>query len=103
MDKVTMEVDESLVASEDARRNSPEGAVVTLTTRDGRRLRRELGTATGMPANPVSDLRLFAKFMGCAGRVLDEAAAEALLGRLRTCAPATPARALLPAIAQQAA
>jgi len=99
MAKVTMEVNESLLGGEIGRRNAPEGAIVTLTTRDGRRLQRVLGAATGMPANPASDERLFVKFRGCARSVLDEATAETLLGRLRSLAPGLPARALLPAIA----
>ena len=61
MAKVTMRRDDTL-ASDDA----PEGARVTITTRDGRTHAGTLGQPTGMPSRPLADARLREKFERCA-------------------------------------
>ncbi|MCZ0734430.1 MmgE/PrpD family protein, partial [Phreatobacter sp. AB_2022a] len=61
----------------------PEAAVVTIDTHDGRRLTQAVPAATGMPANPMPDKMLDAKFRANATPAIGRAAAEALLGRLR--------------------
>ena len=60
----------------------PEGALVTLTTRDGRRFERLGDYARGMKQRPLSQAELDGKFLDCAGAVpgLD---AATLLARLR--------------------
>lgn len=83
MEKVTMAVDPALVASEDDRRDRPEASIVTFTTIDGRKLVRRIDAATGMPANPMPDAMLDAKFRQCAQAVLPPRDADALLSRLR--------------------
>lgn len=60
-----------------------EGAIVTVTTRDGRRFRQERRVATGMASRPMSAAAADAKFRDCAGRVLDLGAVEDLLARLK--------------------
>lgn len=61
----------------------PEAAIVTIDTHDGRHLRQAVPAATGMPANPMPDETLDAKFRANAAPAIGRAAAEALLGRLR--------------------
>lgn len=83
MAKVSMAVDPALVATPEDRRDRPEASIVAIAMEDGRRLVRRIDAATGMPANPMPDAVLDAKFRRCAGTVLSPADAEALLARLR--------------------
>jgi 2-methylcitrate dehydratase PrpD len=68
--------------SEEARRY-PEGAFVTVETRDGRSWTRFNGFARGTRARPLSNDEIGRKFMSCVEPVLGGPAAEALLTRLR--------------------
>ncbi|KAB2850659.1 MAG: MmgE/PrpD family protein, partial [Hyphomicrobiaceae bacterium] len=62
---------------------APEGARVTIRTRDGRELSAYLGKPSGMPGNPLSDADLRRKFLRCAAiGGVDGAAASRLLERL---------------------
>lgn len=62
---------------------APEGARVTIRTRDGREVSDYLGQPSGMPGNPLSEADLHRKFRRCAAiGGLDEAAAARLLERL---------------------
>ena len=60
MAKITMIRDDALHS--DA---APEGAKLTIRTRDGRSISGYLGVPKGMPANPTSDEELFEKFRRC--------------------------------------
>ena len=82
MRKVTMTRNDALLATESDRRDHPEGAIVHVMLRDGRRLTRNNGAATGMPIKPMPAARLHEKFMSCTAALLTEAAADALLRRL---------------------
>lgn len=74
-ERVTVELDDAL---------DPETfhTEVTIETTDGRRLEQTVVYPPGRPENPVTDETVSAKFLDCAGRVLDEPAAEALWERL---------------------
>ncbi|MGH9208490.1 MAG: MmgE/PrpD family protein [Acidimicrobiales bacterium] len=80
--KVSMTRSETLFASGQDKRDFPEGASVTVTTRDGRRISRRKGAATGMPTNPMSEQRLREKFHACASWTLSSGDVQSLLGRL---------------------
>lgn len=82
MRRVSMRGVETLSESEEQRRDYPEGAIVTITLRDGTRMCRQLGAATGMPVNPMSQSRLREKFLACASRVLTCRNAQSLYERL---------------------
>lgn len=71
----------------------PEGALVTLTTSDGRRFETLADYARGMKQRPLSQAELDGKFLDCAGAVpgLDTAA---LLARLREVDELTSVRGL---------
>jgi 2-methylcitrate dehydratase PrpD len=83
MAKVSMAIDPALAATPADRRDRPEASIVTITTSDGRRFVRRIDAATGMPANPMPDSMLDAKFRQCARAALPAGAAEALRDRLR--------------------
>lgn len=83
MEKVRMIRNDALEATEEGRRQNPEGARVTLTLHDGRALKSYNGAATGMPSRPMPDEALDAKFLACATMVLAPTAARALLAKLR--------------------
>jgi 2-methylcitrate dehydratase PrpD len=68
--------------SENARR-FPEGAHVTVTTRDGKRFEHFNGFARGTTARPLSDDEIAGKFMSCAPGPLGQAGASKLLQQLR--------------------
>ena len=55
---------------------------VTIETTDGRRLTETVVHPPGRPENPVAEATVYAKFLDCTTRVLDDAAAEALWERL---------------------
>ncbi|MEW6266987.1 MAG: MmgE/PrpD family protein [Thermodesulfobacteriota bacterium] len=101
MAKVEMEASETLVASESARKDYPEAALVTIFTRDGRKFEKFNGAATGMPVNPMSDRRLEEKFLACAGLNLDQARARGLLDRIREVETLESASGLFPAWKEQ--
>ena len=61
MAKVAMRRDDSLSGNPAA----PEGARVTITTKDGRAFSGLLAEPTGMPGNPMSDAQLEKKFLYC--------------------------------------
>lgn len=82
MGKVEMVRSDALTESAAERRNHLEGAAVTVFTRDKRRLRVCKGAATGMPANPIPDERLFAKFRRCSSIALPTDEVDRLLERL---------------------
>ena len=83
MSRVRMTQSDELEATEDGRRDNPEGARVTMRLKDGRTLERYNSAATGMPQKPMSDAALDAKFLACAGTALRLSAAEQLLHSLR--------------------
>lgn len=84
MAKVSMAVDPALAAGERDRRERPEACVVTAVLADGRRLARRVDAALGMPADPMPDAAIDAKFLSCAAASgVDPPAAAALLARLR--------------------
>jgi 2-methylcitrate dehydratase PrpD len=56
---------------------------VTITLRDGRRLRRRVSHAKGQPQNPLTDAELTAKFRDCAARALPPERVEAVLAAVR--------------------
>ena len=60
MAKITMVRDDALHTEA-----APEGAKLTIRTRDGRTISGYLGVPKGMPANPTSDRELAEKFRGC--------------------------------------
>jgi 2-methylcitrate dehydratase PrpD len=62
----------------------PEGAHVTVTTRDGRTFEHLNGFARGTTARPLSDAEIVSKFMSCASAPLGEQGARALLGKLQS-------------------
>ncbi len=61
---------------------APEGAEVTLTLHDGDRFRCFIPKAAGSADYPLSDEALERKFLRCAGRVMDPAAARRLVSAL---------------------
>src|SRR5947209_6494214 len=58
-------------------------AIVSITCRDGRKLRRAANGARGYPANPASEDELKTKFMTCAQKAVSPDAAETLYRQLR--------------------
>ena len=60
----------------------PEGAHVTVTTRDGRSFEHFNGFARGTAARPLSEAEIAEKFMTCASGAIGKSDAERLLGRL---------------------
>jgi 2-methylcitrate dehydratase PrpD len=62
---------------------APEGAEVTIETAEGDRRSRFRAFARGTARDPLAPDEVEGKFMACATRVLDDIAAETLLGRLR--------------------
>ncbi len=80
MQRVDMTIDPGCDAAFPGRRS----AVVEIETTDGRRLRHHQPTRKGDPEDPLSDRELAGKFMELVVPVTGEAAAEALLGALRT-------------------
>lgn len=79
--------------SENARR-FPEGAHVTVTTRDGKAFEHFNGFARGTTARPLSDDEIAQKFMSCASGPLGDAAAGRMLERLRALESLPSVRAL---------
>lgn len=75
-------------------RRYPEGAHVTLTTRDGRTFEHFNGFARGTTARPLSDDQIAGKFMSCASAPIGEQRAGALLARLRSLETLPSARSL---------
>jgi 2-methylcitrate dehydratase PrpD len=62
----------------------PEGAHVTVTTRDGRSYEHFNGFGRGTTAKPLSDEEIAGKFMSCATEPLGEQGARVLLGKVRS-------------------
>jgi 2-methylcitrate dehydratase PrpD len=62
----------------------PEGAHVTVITRDGRKFEHVNGFARGTTARPLSDPEIVGKFMSCASAPLGEQGARVLLGKLQS-------------------
>jgi 2-methylcitrate dehydratase PrpD len=79
IERTTVHQDEELYAK--AENSMPGG--VTVRTRDGRELTREVLYPKGNPANPMSDGELKAKFMDMAERVLGHDQADELYERAR--------------------
>ena len=79
MSRVTMRVDPSL----DNEAPPLTQARVSIRLRDGRTLTRGGNGARGYPERPASDADLNAKFLACAGRVLDADAAARALAAIR--------------------
>ncbi|MGH7213022.1 MAG: hypothetical protein ACREF1_16365, partial [Acetobacteraceae bacterium] len=73
----------------------PEGAFVTLLTRDGRTIEQFSGAARGTSTVPLDDAEIEAKFTDCAGSIIGPHQAETLLGRLHDVAALSSARDLL--------
>lgn len=71
---------------------APEGARVTIETKDGHAVTAYLAQPTGMPGNPMSDQRLYVKFRRClkAGGVPEQQAEELLQHLLSIETAATP-------------
>jgi 2-methylcitrate dehydratase PrpD len=84
MRKVTMASCEDLAATEDARRNYPEGAIITILNDEGDSVRKYNGAATGLPVKPMADDLLDGKFFSCAQTGLSPSAAAELLARIRS-------------------
>lgn len=78
MNCVTMIGRESVASLGFNEQDHPEGAVVTVVTRDGRRLCRSKGAATGMPTNPATTKQLLTKFMKCTAH-LDRLTTDSLV------------------------
>ena len=83
MAKVTLSADEALLARVEDPVSAPEAAEVTLHLRDGRSFSRLNPMASGMPAKPLTDAALDAKFLSNTTPCMGEASAQALLERLR--------------------
>jgi 2-methylcitrate dehydratase PrpD len=62
----------------------PEGAHVTVKTRDGRSFEHFNGMARGTTARPLTDVEIAGKFMDCASGAIGSSEASQLIGRLRT-------------------
>lgn len=75
-------------------RSFPEGAHVTVTTRDGKRFEHFNGFARGTTARPLSDDEIARKFMSCGAGPLGQDAAGVLLDRLRGLESLSSVRAL---------
>lgn len=82
MTKVEMMPCEALLRSDEDPRDHLEAASATLHIADRRTVRTHVPAASGMPTNPVSDVRLREKFRTCAARPLGGGGAEALLRRI---------------------
>ena len=67
----------------EATTSGPEAALVSITTVDGRKIKRFVGWARGTAARPLDAQELDAKFMVCAGRMLPVQAARMLLATLK--------------------
>ena len=72
----------------------PEGAHVTVTTRDGRSYEHFNGFARGTTAKPLSDEEIADKFMSCAAKPLGEQGARVLLAKVRSLETLPYARSL---------
>jgi 2-methylcitrate dehydratase PrpD len=82
MAKVEMLPSRELFHAGEVSRDHLEAAIVTLHLADRRTVQLHVPAATGMPSNPVSDVRLREKFRDCATRALLGDAPEALLQRI---------------------
>ena len=82
MAKVALIADETLPDRLDDPESAPEAAEVTLHLADGNAVRLLNPMATGMPAKPLTDAGLEAKFLGNTTVPMGEAAARALLAKL---------------------
>ncbi len=65
MAKVEMTLSRELASDPTTLQHYPEAAIVTVTLRDGRKLRRFHGAATGLPSRPMSNDDLTRKFLAC--------------------------------------
>ncbi|MGA8693129.1 MAG: MmgE/PrpD family protein [Xanthobacteraceae bacterium] len=72
----------------------PEGAHVTVTTRDDRTYEHFNGFARGTTARPLSDEEIASKFMSCAAKPLGEQGARGLLAKVRSLETLPSARSL---------
>jgi 2-methylcitrate dehydratase PrpD len=75
-------------------RRYPEGAHVTVTTRDGRTFDHFNGFARGTTARPLSDDEIASKFVSCAAAPIGKEGADALLDKLRSLEMLPSARSL---------
>jgi 2-methylcitrate dehydratase PrpD len=80
MERVTMRVDQAIGAGKPALTE----ARVRVRLKNGAELTKEAHGARGYPANPAGTAELRQKFVGCAGRVMDDEAAARLFERLST-------------------
>jgi 2-methylcitrate dehydratase PrpD len=83
MSRVTNVTTDRWQQGSDNARRYPEGAFVTVTTRDGRSFERFNGFARGTTARPLSEIEIAGKFMACASGAIGTAEAERLIGQLR--------------------
>ena len=83
MNRVSMETTERWKQGSDNARLYPEGAHVTVTTRDGRSFAHFNGFARGTTARPLRENEIAGKFMDCASGAIGKPAAERLLAQLR--------------------
>ncbi len=83
MDKVTMT---TLPEPQEEYDDGPEGAVVTVTTTDGRRFERQVKKAPGNPENPMPAADREAKFRACLAHVGAEHRGDAVLAGLNAIA-----------------
>lgn len=83
MAKVETVLSEELAARSagDAQYDQP--AILTVTTADGREIRKAVPAPTGVPVRPMSDSQLDDKFHGCTADVIGAAGAAGLLDRIR--------------------
>lgn len=77
----TVTTDRWQSGGENARRY-PEGAHVTVTTRDGRSFEHFNGFARGTTARPLTESEITEKFMACASGAIGKSESERLIGRL---------------------
>jgi 2-methylcitrate dehydratase PrpD len=98
MSRVTMTVDPALGVDMPALTQ----ARVRIQLRDGRTLSQAADGARGYPENPASDDELAGKFLSCAARSIDWAAAEKALSLVRDLEHLTDVRELMRALAKPA-
>jgi len=84
MQRVTSVTTDRWKAGSEIAQRYPEGAHVTVTTRDGRSYEHFNGFARGTTAKPLTDEEIADKFMSCAAKPLGEQGARVLLAKVRS-------------------
>lgn len=94
MKRVSTVTTDRWTAGSEPARSCPEGAHVTITTKDGRSFEHFNGMARGTTARPLTEAEIAQKFMGCASRAIGGAEANRLIGQLRTLEALSSVRSL---------